>query len=161
MAQLKVIFVCLGNICRSPMAENVMRQLVREAGLEGKIEIDSAGTASYHIGKAPHPGTRAILAQNGIECVGRARQMTPADLMADDTWVIAMDASNRRNLERINGSHPHLHMLLDFADPAIVPADGDVPDPYYTGVFETVFKLVTSGCQGLLQKMSQTVKLAE
>ena len=151
----KVIFVCLGNICRSPMAENVMRQLVNDAGLADQIDIESAGTASYHIGKRPHPGTQAILADNGIECVGRAQQITKADMQAANTWIIAMDASNRRNLERLNPNHPQLHMLLDFADPSLVPADGNVPDPYYTGDFDSVFEMVSSGCEGLLKRLQE------
>ncbi len=157
--KLTVTFVCLGNICRSPMAECVMRQLVAEAGLEEQIEIDSAGTAGYHVGDPPHPGTQAILAEHGVETVGRSRQITTADLQAKNSWIIAMDSSNKRNLERINSSHPQLHMLLDFADSPLVPADLNVPDPYYTGDFETVYKLVTAGCEGLLDSLRQSEAL--
>ena len=135
-----------------------MRELITEAELEDQIGIDSAGTASYHIGKRPHPGTEAILAEHGIECTGRAQQISHADMQAPNTWIIAMDSSNRRNLERLNGAHPQLHMLLDFADSSLVPADGDVPDPYYTGDFNSVYQMVRSGCEGLLKRLQSQAK---
>ena len=142
------------------MAENVMRQMVEAAGLSDHIHIDSAGTASYHIGNRPHHGTQAILAEHDIDCTGRARQITHSDMQAANTWIIAMDRSNRRNLEKFNDAHPNLHMLLDFADPVLVPADGDVPDPYYTGDFESVYQMISSGCSGLLNHLQPLVKQA-
>ena len=148
-----VIFVCLGNICRSPMAENVMHQLVAAKGLSESILIDSAGTAGYHIGDPPHAGTRAILAEYGLPCTGRSRQISTADMHQPNTWIIALDESNKNDLLRLNDTHPKLFKLLEFSDSPLNPASLDVPDPYYTGDFETVYQLVTAGCAGLLNQM--------
>jgi protein-tyrosine phosphatase len=144
---IKVVFVCLGNICRSPMAEAVFQQMVNEAGLANKISIDSAGTGSWHVGETAHRGTRAILAKNDIPYNGRSRQVTAAD-MDPDNYVIAMDDSNMRDLKRRFGDHPRLYRLLDFARNS---SERNVPDPYYTNNFDYVYQLVTDGCQGLLQ----------
>lgn len=149
---IKVLFVCLGNICRSPMAEAVFRRLVEEAGLASRFEIDSAGTGSWHVGEPAHSGTRRILARHQIAYHGRARQVTPADMAATDTYIISMDESNVRDLERRYGRHPRLFRLLAFA-----PETGErnVPDPYYTDNFETVYRLVLDGCRGLLRHICQ------
>jgi protein-tyrosine phosphatase len=143
---VKVIFVCLGNICRSPMAEAVFQKMVDEAGLSDEIMVDSAGTGSWHIGEKAHRGTRRVLSQHGIEYNGRARQVRASD-MDPQTYVIAMDQSNLNDLQRNFGQHPHLHRLLDFASQNEIP---DVPDPYYSDNFEYVYQLVTDGCAGLL-----------
>lgn len=143
---VKVLFVCLGNICRSPMAEAVFQKIVDEAGLSDQIVVDSAGTGSWHVGEKAHPGTRRILAQHGIEYNGRARQVRSGD-MDPQTYVIAMDQSNLTDLQRNFGQHPRLYRLLDFASKNEVH---DVPDPYYSGNFEYVYQLVADGCAGLL-----------
>lgn len=142
-----VIFVCLGNICRSPMAEAVMQKLVNEAGLAATIRVDSAGTGSWHEGERAHQGTRSILRQHGIEYNGRARQIAASDMDASH-YIVAMDRSNIADLKRRFGSHSRLYRLLDFATEG---GDGDVPDPYYTGNFAYVYQLVEDGCRGLLQ----------
>jgi protein-tyrosine phosphatase len=143
---IHVLFVCLGNICRSPMAEAVFQKLVDEAGLSDKITVDSAGTGSWHIGEKAHRGTRRVLSQHQIDYNGRARQVRAGD-MDPQTYVIAMDQSNLNDLLRNFGQHPRLYRLLDFASQNEVH---DVPDPYYNDNFEYVYQLVTDGCAGLL-----------
>ncbi len=149
---VKVLFVCLGNICRSPMAEGVFRHLVEEAGLSGKIEVDSAGTSSYHIGERAHPGTRQVLKAHGIAYNGRARQVTQADVLDSSTYIVAMDSSNLQDLRRRFGDKPNFYRLLDFASHT---QEKDVPDPYYTGGFDYVYQLVEDGCRGLLATIRQ------
>ncbi|HSH02477.1 MAG TPA: low molecular weight protein-tyrosine-phosphatase [Anaerolineae bacterium] len=143
---VQVVFVCLGNICRSPMADAVFQQMVKEAGLAEQIQVDSAGTGGWHAGEKAHRGTRQILAKHGVPYDGRARQVAERD-MTPKTYVIAMDSQNKADLEARFGTHPRLHMLLSFAERAEVI---DVPDPYYTGNFDYVYELVSDGCRGLL-----------
>lgn len=147
---VSVIFVCLGNICRSPMAEAVFRQMVEEVGLSDRIRVDSAGTAGWHAGEPAHSGTLSVLRRYGIAYDGRARQISREDLRADDVYLIAMDADNLDTLQRRFGRHPHLHRLLDFASEH---SERDVPDPYYTGQFDYVYELVRDGCSGLLRHL--------
>lgn len=144
---VRVLFVCLGNICRSPMAEGVFDDLVREDGLEKEIETDSAGTSSWHVGEIVHPGTRRVLSNHGIVYSGRSRQLQRADLSDDNSYIIAMDQSNLRQIRSQFGDHPRLFRLLEFGSGSEVL---DVPDPYYNGNFEEVYRLVKDGCQGLL-----------
>lgn len=153
---VRVLFVCLGNICRSPMAEAVFQQLVEEAGLGDIVEVDSAGTGSWHVGEKAHPGTRRVLSAHGISYEGRARRVGPQDMIDHSTYVIAMDGSNMRALKSTFGEHPRLYLLLDFAQNASVR---DVPDPYYNGNFETVYQLVKDGCQGLLEMIRREEKI--
>ncbi len=146
---IRVLFVCLGNICRSPMAEAVFQQQVDEAGLTDQFEIDSAGTGGWHVGDLAHRGTLTVLRRNGITYTGRARQVQPADLQHYD-YVIAMDADNvadLRRMDRKDALNGKLHQLLEFA-PAGYPRD--VPDPYYDGKFDLVYELVDAGAAGLL-----------
>lgn len=149
---INVLFVCLGNICRSPMAEAVFQQMVDEAGLTDQFHIDSAGTGSWHIGEKAHSGTRAVLAEHGIVYNGRARQITAQDMTDPHTYIITMDQSNSHDLRRQFGSHTNQRRLLEFASETAVT---DVPDPYYTNNFEYVYQLVTDGCQGLLETIRQ------
>jgi protein-tyrosine phosphatase len=144
---INVLFVCLGNICRSPMAEAVFQQLVDEAGLTDQFHIDSAGTGNYHVGEKAHAGTRAVLAEHDIAYNGRSRQITAQDMSNPKTYIISMDQSNSNSLSRQFGSHLNQHRLLDFSTQK---AESDVPDPYYTSNFPYVYQLVTDGCRGLL-----------
>lgn len=144
---VRVLFVCLGNICRSPMAEAVFSRMVDEAGLSDRVQVDSAGTSAYHVGESAHPGTRRVLARHGIQYDGKARQVSGSDATGDRVYLIAMDGENRDELRRRFGDVPHLHRLLEFAGHTAVR---DVPDPYYSDNFDYVYRLVEDGCRGLL-----------
>ncbi len=150
---MKVLFVCLGNICRSPTAEGVFRQKVREAGLEARIEIDSAGTGDWHVGKAPDARTRAAALRRGYDLSSlRARQVSAADFSRYDL-VLAMDAANLRDLKRLRGSSGAAELDL-FLRRYELEID-EVPDPYYGGEdgFEQVLDLVERACDGLLMEV--------
>ena len=143
---IRVLFVCLGNICRSPMAEAVFLHQVRAAGLSLQIEVDSAGTGDWHIGDRPHEGTLAILKVNGVPEGSRARQIRASDLSEFD-HVIVMDNSNRENVAKLGVDSQNVHRLLDFVPES---AGKEVPDPYFTGDFAGVYALVERGCAALL-----------
>ncbi|MED4752606.1 low molecular weight protein-tyrosine-phosphatase [Brevibacillus choshinensis] len=143
-----VLFVCLGNICRSPMAEAVFRHLVEAKGLSGQISIDSAGIGGWHAGERPHAGTQKILKEKGIaHDTLRARQISPDDFAAFD-YVVCMDEENLSALMRMAPSGKKVYRLLDFATAA---NEQNVEDPYYTGRFSYVYDLVEDGCNGLLE----------
>ena len=152
---IKVLFVCLGNICRSPMAEAVFAQLVRDAGLQDQIEIDSAGTGSWHAGQSAHRGTLDVLRRNSIPYNGRARQIRAAD-MEDFNYIITMDNSNLEDVRSLAEQHAHVLPLLSFASNA---DRTEVPDPYYDGGFDGVYDLVRAGCEGLLEQIRATHNL--
>ena len=151
---MRLLFVCLGNICRSPTAEGVMRHLVREAGLEDAVEVDSAGTGDWHVGSAPDRRATAAARERGIVLEGAARQVTLVDFDAFDL-IVAMDASNRRDLERLapdDTARAKVVALRDFDPLAVEAGDLDVPDPYYGGDdgFGHVYDVVERACRGLL-----------
>jgi protein-tyrosine phosphatase len=142
-----VLFVCLGNICRSPMAEGVFRQMVARRVYRSKSRIDSAGTGAWHVGEKAHRGTRRVLAAQGIPYDGRARQIKNADLNMPQSYIVVMDESNLSDLRRAFGQQQTIYRLLDFATEHI---ERNVPDPYYNNNFDYVYELVADGCRGLL-----------
>ncbi len=153
--RVRVLFVCLGNICRSPTAEGVMRALVREAGLEEQIELDSAGTGAWHVGEPPDARATQFARARGIALEGAARQVREEDFEEFDL-ILAMDGSNLRNLRRLTpreGARAQVRLLREF-DPA-AEGDLDVPDPYYGGPggFEEVLDLVHAACVSLLERL--------
>lgn len=155
---IKVLFVCLGNICRSPMAEAVFRDLVKREGLENEIIVDSAGTGDWHIGHPPHQGTQKILTKNKISFDGmKARKVHEKDLEEFD-YIIGMDVENIGNLRKMAGYKKTgtISRLLDYVQETDVL---DVPDPYYTGNFDEVFTLVQKGCEALLHTIRKEHKL--
>ncbi|NBI67136.1 low molecular weight phosphotyrosine protein phosphatase [Pseudoflavonifractor sp. 60] len=157
----KILFVCHGNICRSPMAEFVMKDLVKKAGLESEFLIESAATSTEEIGNPVYPPARRKLAEHGIDCAGKtARQLRNEDYERYDL-LIGMDRANLRNMHRICGGDfdGKLHLLMEFTD-----CPGDVADPWYTDDFETTWQDVLARCSRLLgwlisrDRIEETVK---
>lgn len=145
-----ILFICHGNICRSPMAEFVMKDLVKKSKLEAQFHIESAATSTEEIGNPVYPPARRKLAEHGISCEGKmARQLIHADYDRFDL-LIGMDRANLRNMRRIcGGDHDgKLHLLMDYTD-----RPGDVKDPWYTGDFEITWQDVLAGCRGLLVRL--------
>ena len=160
-AQVRVCFVCLGNICRSPTAEGVFRQLAAQAGLAEVFEIDSAGTAGYHTGNAPDPRARAAGKRAGIAVGGKARQFLAPDFARFD-YVIAMDATNATDLRRIAPSpeaRVKIRLMRSYDPDAAVNAP--IPDPYYgeDAGFDEVLELCRVACQHLLGEIRREHRL--
>jgi protein-tyrosine phosphatase len=153
---IRVCFVCLGNICRSPTAEGVMRHLVEQAGLSAEIDVDSAGTAGYHAGEPPDHRSAQAAARRGIQLTGAARRFEQDD-WAEFDYVLAVDDSVHESLRRAcpSGAESKLHLLRSF-DPES-PAGAGVPDPYYGGEqgFERVLDICEAACRGLLRDIEQ------
>ena len=147
----KILFICHGNICRSPMAEFVMKDLVEKAGLAARFRIASAATSRDEIGNPVYPPVRRKLAEHGIACGGHAaRQLTRQDYDAYDL-LIGMDSANLRDMRRICGGDPadKLRLLLDYTG-----RPADVADPWYTGDFDATWRDVLAGCQGLFKELT-------
>ncbi len=150
---IKILFICHGNICRSPMCEFVMKDLVNKAGRADQFEIASAATSTEELGNPVHPGTRRELAKHGISCEGkRARQVTRADYDRYDMLICA-DRNNIRNLRRITGGDPDgkISLVLDHTS----RPGRDVDDPWYSGDFESTWNDVSDGCAGLLRELTE------
>lgn len=145
---MRILFVCHGNICRSPMAEFVMKDLVARAGAAERFEIASAATSNEEIGNPVHHGTCKVLRERGISCAGKvARRMRKADYSRYDL-LIGMDHANIKNMERFTGGDPlgKYHLLMEYAG----QEDAGIADPWYTGDFEATYRDVEAGCLGLL-----------
>jgi protein-tyrosine phosphatase len=145
---MRILFVCMGNICRSPTAEGVMRRLLRDEGLEERIEIDSAGTGDWHVGEPPDERASVAARGRGTELAGAARQFQPEDFERFDL-ILAADRENLTALRRLapdDEARAKVRLLL---------GDRDVPDPYYGGPdgFERVLDLVEAACRGLLEEI--------
>ena len=147
---INVMFVCHGNICRSPMAEFILRDRVQKRGAEHLFRIASSATSSEEIGNPVHPGTRRVLARCGISAEGkRAVQLTKQDYMRYD-YILAMDNQKIRDMMRIIGDYKerNVHLLLDFSS-----RSGQISDPWYSGDFEATYRDISEGCDGFLEKV--------
>lgn len=147
---IKILFICHGNICRSPMAEFVMKDMVNKAGLEREFHIESAATSTEEIGNPVYPPARRKLAEHGIDCSGKtARRLRRKDYEQYDL-LIGMDQNNLRNMYRSCGGDTDgkMHLLMDFTD-----RPGEVADPWYTGNFDATWGDVEAGCRGLLRHL--------
>ncbi len=155
MEKVKVLFVCLGNICRSPMAEGLFLHIIENEGIADRFEVDSAGTSGYHSGEQADQRMRKTAISHGIRLTSRARKLTEEDLDAFD-YILPMDHSNLSNIQRImvsNKEHRAQVILMRDFDPE--PEDGNVPDPYYGGIsgFEDVYQILLRSNQQLLKKI--------
>ena len=158
--KVKILMVCHGNICRSPMAEFILKDMVNNLGLSDQFEIASAATSAEEIwngiGNPVYPPARTELAKNGINCEGkRAVQMKASDYDKYD-YLIAMEERNRRNMLRILGSDPEhkVSLLLDYTD-----CPGNIADPWYTGDFEITYRDIVKGCEGFLEHLVKSGRL--
>lgn len=147
----RVLFVCLGNICRSPAAENILRKLAKDAGRENEFEIDSAGTIGHHQGAPPDSRMSESLKRQGFEVRGSARQISAADLEHFDL-IVTMDESNLRDVEHLDETGQYASKLKPFVGFCRHHDDLRVPDPYYGGQrgFDHVIELLKDGCEGIL-----------
>ena len=150
----KLLFVCLGNICRSPSAENIMIHLLKQKGLDHQIVCDSAGTSSYHIGASPDRRMRAAAARRNIDLLGQARQFDHSDFEKFDL-ILAMDQENYQDILALDGQNRYRHKVRLMCEFATQHQDREVPDPYYGGQsgFDRVIDLLLDACEGLLQEI--------
>ena len=151
----RLLFVCLGNICRSPSAENIMNHLVEQQELGAQVTCDSAGTASYHVGSAPDRRMNTAAQKQGITLVGSARQFTAADF-EDFDLILAMDRSNYRDILQLDANNRYANKVKMMCDYSKAFDDEEVPDPYYGGEsgFDYVISLLTDACEYLLDEIT-------
>ncbi len=154
MKTYKLLFVCLGNICRSPSAENIMNHLVEKEGLSDRITCDSAGTGAYHIGESPDSRMRVAAKQRGIDLIGRARQFKVSDF-EDFDLILAMDQDNYRNILNADREGKYGNKIKLMCEFASHHQEKEVPDPYYGGPegFNKVIDLLLDACSGLLEQI--------
>ncbi len=160
MDKTKLLFVCLGNICRSPSAENLMNYLIEKEGLRDRFELDSAGTSSYHIGSSPDRRMNMAAQKKGIKLKGKARQIEDFDLEYYDL-ILAMDQSNYQDILDLDRQGKYHHKIKLMCDFATEHTDKEVPDPYYGGDsgFDYVIDLLLDACQGLLDYCQKEFKI--
>jgi protein-tyrosine phosphatase len=156
-----ILFVCLGNICRSPLAEGVFAAVLEEKGLDDQFELDSAGTGGWHAGSAPDPRSIAIAASHGIDISGqKARKVVGADFSRFDL-ILGMDRSNVQELRRLAppSTQDHIHLFLEFAD----GRERDVPDPYYGGAdgFSDVYRMIREASEALSGRLAERISPPE
>jgi protein-tyrosine phosphatase len=160
LAGVRLLFVCLGNICRSPTAEAVMRKLAADAGLDGALEVESAGTGDWHIGEPPDQRARDAAAARQIAVAGIARRVTLDDFHRFDL-IIAMDRSNESDLHALVPSEyrPKISLLRSWDVAAAAAGELDVPDPYWSGPegFDRVIDVVEAACRGLLSEIEESL----
>lgn len=156
--KINIVFICSGNICRSPMAEAVFKQMVEQAGLADRFEIASAGIGDWHLGEPPHPGTLDALHRHAVQAVaGKRAQVVNAPMLARADYLIAMDEGHARELQSFAGATDgKVSRLLDYA-PQVVQRN--VPDPYYSERYEEVYSLVEAGSRGLLEHILRKERL--
>lgn len=156
---LKICFVCLGNICRSPTAEGIFQHLVNERGLQSYFYIDSAGTSAHHIGEPANSKSQKIANKHGVELKSRARRFDPSDLEEFDL-ILAMDHENFDNLEKmdVKGAYSGKLFLMREFDPD--PGTKAVPDPYYGGIdgFQNVYDIIKRSCESLLDQLEERIE---
>jgi len=155
----KIVFVCLGNICRSPTAEGVFQHLVNERGLQAYFYVDSAGTSAYHIGEAANSKSRKTAKEHGIELRSRARRFELGDLKEFDL-IVAMDRENLENIKALDPSGFYEEKVILLREYDSAPGDGEVPDPYYGGMngFQNVFDIVKRSCENLLDELEEKIE---
>lgn len=157
--RIGVLFVCLGNICRSPLAEGIFIHLAQERGVLDRFDIDSCGTGGWHVGNPPDKRSVAVARKHGIELPSRARKLNARADFDRFEWVLAMDRANHADLIAAGSSPRQTHLMMAFhADHAASPSTSpDVPDPYYGGRdgFDTIYDMLTGACDGLLSSLTQ------
>lgn len=159
MKVIRVLFVCMGNICRSPAAEGILRQYLEAAGLGDRVEVDSAGTINYHAGNAPDARMREAAGKRGYVLDGRARQFAPEDFETFD-WILTMDNANFIDIEAVRPEGRTRSRQMRFCELCPGHAEREVPDPYYGGDagFEQVLDLLEAGCRELVNRLRRQLK---